>query len=80
MEKKQLTKSSMNRRFSGVCAGIAEYFEIDPTLVRLLFVLFTFAGGPGLILYIILALVLPEDASIVEYEFEKPKRKNDFAA
>lgn len=79
MENKQLTKSSVNRRFSGVCAGIAEYFEVDPTLVRLLFVLFTFAGGPGLILYIILALVLPEDGLATHYEFEKPKRKNDFA-
>ena len=79
MEDKKLTKSSINRRVAGVCAGIAEYFDVDATLVRLLFVLFTFAGGPGLILYIILALVLPESSMATDYEFEKPKRKNDFA-
>ncbi|GAB5492012.1 MAG: hypothetical protein Phog2KO_22270 [Phototrophicaceae bacterium] len=79
MENKKLTKSSINHQVSGVCGGIAEYFNVDPTLVRLLFVLFTFAGGPGLILYIILALVLPESSMATDYGFEKAKRKNDFA-
>jgi phage shock protein C len=46
---------------SGVCGGIAEYFNVDPTLIRLLFVLFAFAGGPGLIAYIVLAIIVPEE-------------------
>ena len=44
---------------AGVCGGVAEYFNVDPTLVRLLFVLFALAGGPGLLVYIVLALVMP---------------------
>jgi phage shock protein C len=70
MSSKRLTKSSIDRRVSGVAGGVAEYFNVDPTLVRLLFVLFTIMGGPGVLVYIILALVLPEDG----YQ-EKPKRQ-----
>ena len=80
MENKKLTKSSTEKRVAGVAGGIAEYFDIDPTLVRLVFVLLTIAGGPGLPLYIILALVLPEDNRVGYYEFEDEKAKNDFAA
>ena len=43
----------------GVCAGIAEYFEIDPTLVRLLWVLFIFGMGTGLLAYFILWIIVP---------------------
>ncbi len=45
---------------SGVCGGLGEYFDIDPTLVRIAFVLLAMAGGPGVIAYIILAFVIPE--------------------
>ena len=57
---KKLTRSQ-NKMISGVCAGIAEYFEFDPTLVRIAYVLLSFfsAGFPGLLLYIILAIVMP---------------------
>lgn len=48
---------------AGVCGGIGEYFEIDPTLVRLVFVLTTFFGGFGLLAYLLLALVVPEEGS-----------------
>ena len=57
---KRLTRSSTDKKVAGVCAGIAEYFNIDPTLVRLIFVLATLMGGPGLILYIVLWIVMPE--------------------
>lgn len=59
MEKK-LTKSS-NKMLAGVCAGIAEYAEMDPTIVRVIYALCSafLAGFPGLVLYIILALVMP---------------------
>ena len=58
-QKKRLCKSSGNRKVFGVAGGVAEYLNIDPTLVRLAFVLLTMAGGPGLLLYIVLALVMP---------------------
>jgi phage shock protein PspC (stress-responsive transcriptional regulator) len=58
---KQLRKSN-NKMLAGVAGGVAEYAGVDPTLVRLAFVLLTLAGGPGLILYIILALVMPQPA------------------
>lgn len=57
---KRLYRSRQERMISGVCGGIAEYFEMDPTLIRLIFVLLAMAGGPGLIAYIILAIIIPE--------------------
>lgn len=58
MEKK-LYRSLSNRMLAGVCGGIAEYFNIDPTLVRLLWVLFGLMGGSGLFLYLICAIIIP---------------------
>ena len=58
---KKLQKSSTNKKLCGVCGGFAEYFNIDPTLVRLLWVIITLAGGAGLIAYIIAAIVMPEN-------------------
>lgn len=55
---KKLYKSS-NKMLAGVCAGIAEYFNIDPTLVRLGWVLFCVLGGSGILVYIICAIVIP---------------------
>jgi phage shock protein PspC (stress-responsive transcriptional regulator) len=45
----------------GVCGGLGEYFDIDPTLVRLLFVVTALAGGPGLLAYIIMLIVVPSE-------------------
>ena len=60
MEQKKLTKSQTNRMLCGVCAGLAEYFGIDPTVVRLLWVILSICGGSGLIAYIIAAIIIPE--------------------
>ena len=61
-EPKILTRSKSNRMVAGVCAGIAEYLNIDPTVVRLLFVLGFFAAHAGLVIaYIIMAIVTPEE-------------------
>ena len=57
---KRLYRSTQDRMFAGVCGGIAEYLEVDPTLVRLVFVALTLMGGPGLVMYIVLMLVVPE--------------------
>ncbi len=58
---KALTRSKSNRMIAGVCAGLADYLNLDPTVMRLLFVLGFFLAGPGiLIAYIIMAIVTPE--------------------
>ena len=54
---KRLTKSN-NRMLLGVCAGIAEYFDIDPNVVRLLWVMFCLLGGSGILRYIIAAVIM----------------------
>ena len=58
----KLVKSTHNRKIAGVCGGIAEYFGIDPTVVRVAYVLLSVlsAAFPGIIVYIILAIVLPD--------------------
>ena len=60
MKEKRLMRSTNERMFAGVAGGLAEYFSIDPTLVRLIFVILALAGGPGLLAYLILWLVMPE--------------------
>lgn len=63
---KQLTRSGTNRMIAGVCAGLGEYLNIDPTVVRLLFVLGFFLTGPGiLIAYLVMAVVVPEPAPVL---------------
>ncbi len=58
---KALTRSKSDRMIAGVCAGLADYLNIDPTVVRLLFVLGFFLAGPGIaIAYLIMAIVTPE--------------------
>lgn len=56
-----LHRSRQDRLLFGVCGGLGEYFAIDPVLVRLLFVLATVAGGSGILAYVVLAIVLPEE-------------------
>ena len=56
---RRLYKYNTNKMVSGVCGGIAEYFGIDPTLVRLGWVLFCALGGSGILAYVIAAIVIP---------------------
>lgn len=60
---KKLYKSNQNKMLEGVYGGIAEYFGIDPTLVRLGWVLFCALGGSGLIAYIIAAVIIPRESA-----------------
>ncbi len=62
--KRRLTKSKSNKIIFGVCGGIGEYFGIDPTLIRLAFVLFAFLNGIGIAIYIILAVIMPSESGI----------------
>jgi phage shock protein C len=58
---KQLTRSSTSRMIAGICAGIGEYANIDPTVIRLIAVLLIFLTGPGVVIgYLIMALIIPE--------------------
>ena len=60
---KQLTRSATNRMIAGICAGIGEYSNIDPTVIRLIAVLLLFLTGPGVVIaYIIMAIIIPEAA------------------
>ena len=56
---KKLYRSRNERMIAGVCGGIAEHFGVDPTWIRLLFVLFFFAGGSALFIYLILWVIVP---------------------
>ena len=67
---KKLYRSKSNRMLLGVCSGIAEYFNIDPTVVRVLWTIASVLGFAGVIAYIVCAFVIPEktDSKIVEAE------------
>ena len=58
-EKKRLTRSD-DKMIGGVCAGLAEYLDIDPTIVRIVWVLMVFFAGFGILLYVILWLIMPK--------------------
>ena len=58
---KRLYRSKKDRMICGVCGGIANYFNIDPTLVRLAFVLIAMGAGSGILAYIIAAIIIPDE-------------------
>ena len=58
---KKIYRSKKDSIIGGVCGGIAEYFEIDPTLVRLLAILIVFVGGVGIIAYIVAWIIIPQN-------------------
>ncbi len=57
---RKLYRSKTNRQLAGVCGGLAEYFNLDPTLIRVLFVILAVLGGSGVILYIALWIIVPK--------------------
>ena len=66
MMKKRLYKDHSNKKICGVCSGIAKYFDVDPTIVRLALVLFCLLGGSGILAYIICAIVMPDEPGYIE--------------
>ena len=62
MNGKRLYRSESNRMLCGVCAGIAEYFNLDPTLIRLAWALFCVLGGSGVLAYILAAIIIPPES------------------
>ncbi|MEE0937291.1 MAG: PspC domain-containing protein [Bacteroidales bacterium] len=57
---KKLYRSNTDRKLCGVCGGFAEYFDLDPTIIRLIFIFLTLFGGGGVLIYLICALVVPK--------------------
>ena len=77
--KKKLYRSKKDKMIAGVCGGIAEYFDVDSTLVRLLTVIFVLLGGAGVVVYIIAWIIIPQKPEQVsDDKFDKreePKEK-----
>jgi phage shock protein PspC (stress-responsive transcriptional regulator) len=61
-ETRKLQRSTSNKMIAGVCAGIGKYFNLDPTIIRVLYVLMVFFAGFGILLYLILWLVIPSES------------------
>ena len=58
---RKLYRSRTNRKVAGVCGGLAQYFNTDATLIRVLFVVLALLGGPGLLVYVLMWIIVPED-------------------
>lgn len=58
--KKQLMRSGRDKKIAGVCAGVAHYFDMDPTIVRVIWGVLAFGYGAGVVAYIILWIIVPE--------------------
>ena len=65
METKRLYKIEDGKMIDGVCGGVAEYFNLDPCLVRIGWVIFSFAAGCGILAYIVAAIILPRKSKVV---------------
>jgi phage shock protein C len=63
IKEKKLYRSQENRMIAGICGGIGEYFEIDPNLIRILWMMFSLAGGAGVLAYIAAYVIIPERPS-----------------
>ena len=76
--KKKLYRSKKDHMIAGVCGGIAEYFDVDATLVRLLTVLFVLLGGAGVAVYIIAWIIIPKSPEQVsDDKFDKGEESKE---
>jgi phage shock protein PspC (stress-responsive transcriptional regulator) len=60
-EYKKLTRSRTDRKIAGVCGGIAQYLNVDPTVIRIIFLILLFLGGGGGLIYLIVWICAPEE-------------------
>lgn len=74
---KKLYRSRKNKVLGGVCGGIGEYFEVDPVLIRVLFVFLTFFNGSGILLYLLLLIILPQEPIIFPEETYSNVKEED---
>ena len=63
-EPRKLYRSRSQRMIAGVCGGLADYFNIDATLVRVLFLLLAVFGGTGLVIYIVMWVIVPDISNV----------------
>ena len=63
---KRLFRSRTDRKLAGVCSGIAEYFDIDPVIIRLVWLISIFCCGSGLLAYLIAIIIIPEEQNLIE--------------
>lgn len=61
---KRLFKSTKDRKICGVCGGLAEYLNVDPSVIRILWVIFACMGGMGILAYFVCAVILPNDTEV----------------
>jgi len=76
---KSLTRSKTNKVIAGVCGGLGEYFDIDPVIIRLIFVVITALGGAGVLAYIVMWIIVPESgqksyAESIKKDIEEKKK------
>lgn len=75
---KKLYRSTADKKICGVCAGIAEYFDVDPTIVRVVYALLSFfTAFAGIIVYVILALIIPENPGTIETTYNDVDSSNN---
>lgn len=77
MAHKKLYRIPSKGMIGGVCAGLGEYLDLDPTVIRLVFVLLAFGGGSGVLIYIIMWLIVPlkPGTTQVSAEIEQPEQE-----
>jgi phage shock protein PspC (stress-responsive transcriptional regulator) len=74
---RKLYRNTQNNKIAGVCQGVAEYFDTDPTIVRIVWFVFSCFYGIGIMLYILMWILLPEKSEVAEV-LNKKDMKNDF--
>lgn len=72
---KRLYRDTENQKIFGVCKGLADYFDVDVTLIRVIWLIAVFAGGTGVLAYLIMALVVEPKDKVMQ-EVEKDRKKN----
>ncbi|MBI3872734.1 MAG: PspC domain-containing protein [candidate division Zixibacteria bacterium] len=70
--KKHIHRSNQSKVIAGVCGGMGEYFDVDPTWIRLVFVLLIFASGFGLLAYVIAWIVVPRQPAVIDVRTSSP--------
>ncbi|MFA5532074.1 MAG: PspC domain-containing protein [Candidatus Shapirobacteria bacterium] len=75
---KKIYRSKDDYILAGVCSGLAQYFEIDPTLMRVIFILLFIGGGSGFLIYLVLWLIIPKEGG-KEIKIDREKKVKEFA-
>jgi phage shock protein C len=76
-EVKRVYRSKNERMLAGVCGGLGEYFNLDPTIMRALFIAFGLIVGGGILLYIILWILIPEEPEATELTGDVPVKETE---